>query len=112
MVAQRRILLQDAVNFRDMGGYRARDGHSVKWGQVFRSDNLSRLTDQDLMTLKPLNLKLVCDLRTKNEAKKSPDRLPDGGVEYLNLPVNHDQFDFQVGLKRTSGMMLRAMTAT
>jgi protein-tyrosine phosphatase len=52
------------------------------------------------MTVKSLNLKLVCDLRTENEAKKSPDRLPDSQVEYLNLPVNHDQFDFQVGLKK------------
>lgn len=100
MVAARRILLQGAVNFRDMGGYRADDGRSIKWGQVFRSDNLSRLTDEDLIRLKSLDLKLVCDLRTENEAKKSPDRLPDSQTEYLILPVSHDQFDFQVGLKK------------
>ena len=100
IIAQRRILLKGAVNFRDLGGYQASDGRSIKWGQVFRSDNLSRLTNEDLTIVKSLNLKLVCDLRTENEAKKSPDRLPDSQIEYVNLPVNHDQFDFQVGLKK------------
>lgn len=99
VVAERRIHLKGAVNFRDLGGYRTVDGRAVKWGQVFRSDNLSRLTDSDLEVLKTLHLRLVCDLRTENEARKSPDRLPDE-VEYLNLPVNHDSFDFQVGLKK------------
>ena len=100
ILAERRVPLQGAVNFRDLGGYRAEDGRSIKWGRIFRSDNLSRLTDRDIATLKSLNLKLVCDLRTENEAQKSPDRLPEGKIEYLNLPVNHDRFDFQVGLKK------------
>jgi protein-tyrosine phosphatase len=100
MVTERRVSLKGAVNFRDLGGYRSEDGRLIKWGQVFRSDNLSRLTDEDLTRVKSLNLRLVCDLRTENETKKSPDRLPDNEVGYLNLPVNHDSFDFQIGLKK------------
>jgi len=100
IIAERRVHMEGAVNFRDLGGYRTGDGRSVKWGRVFRSDNLSRLTAKDLIFLKTLNLRLVCDLRTKNETKTAPDRLPDGEIEYLNLPVDHDSFDFQVGLKK------------
>jgi len=47
MIAERRVSLDGTVNFRDIGGYKTRDGREVKWGKVFRSDGLSRLTEND-----------------------------------------------------------------
>lgn len=86
MTAERRLPLEGQVNFRDLGGYLTGDGRRVRWGQLFRSGDLSHLSDADLAYLNHLELKLVCDLRVDFEVKRSPDRLPDGVVR-LGLPV-------------------------
>ena len=43
----RRIPLDGAPNFRDLGGYPTVDGRRVRWGQVYRSGDLAQLTDTD-----------------------------------------------------------------
>jgi protein-tyrosine phosphatase len=70
------IPLEGAFNFRDFGGYNTTDGRMVKRGILFRSDELSRLSHKDREKLSALNLKTICDLRTPNERKAKPDRLP------------------------------------
>jgi len=94
IISDRRVPLEGSVNFRDLGGYETSDGRRVKWGQVFRSDNLGRLTDQDVSFVKRMGIRMVCDFRTPAEAKKLPDRLPqtDRG-RYLHLPIQHGEFD-------------------
>ncbi|MEV0845282.1 tyrosine-protein phosphatase [Streptomyces sp. NPDC049954] len=77
-LADRRIALQGAVNFRDAGGYRTADGHWVKMGEVYRSGALDQLTDADLRKLRRLGIKLDIDLRTDEERATAPDRLPAG----------------------------------
>ena len=86
VVAERRLPLVGQVNFRDLGGYVTNDGRRVRWGQLYRSGDLSRLTGADLVYLESLNLKLVCDLRVDFELERSPDRLP-GGAVWHGLPV-------------------------
>ena len=46
--ATRFVTLQGARNVRDLGGYETRDGRRVRWGNVFRSDELTNLTDADV----------------------------------------------------------------
>ncbi len=95
VVSERQVHLEGAVNCRDLGGYETTDGRRVRWGQVFRSDSLSRLTERDRVKVVHLGLRLVIDFRTPNEVKKSPDRLPqDDKMAYLNLPITHGEFDF------------------
>ncbi len=54
-------------NFRDLGGYAAADGRTVRWRRIFRSDAL-RLTDADVAILRDeVRLRLVIDLRTAFE---------------------------------------------
>jgi len=60
IVAERRVPLRGAVNFRDLGGYKTSDGRSIKWDRIFRSDNLARLTDKDQDLLRKIGIKLVC----------------------------------------------------
>ena len=86
----RGIALQGAVNFRDLGGYRAKDGRQVKWGKIYRSADVSKLTDEDLTTLSELNIKMFCDLRGPAEIEAAPDRLPTG-TEWINLPAGSEQ---------------------
>ena len=75
-VKQRHVALEGAQNFRDLGGYATDDGRHVRWGLLYRSDNLSELTDADLERLRALGLRLVCDFRSSEEKDEAPDRLP------------------------------------
>jgi protein-tyrosine phosphatase len=93
-ISERRVPLEGSVNFRDLGGYETVDGRRVKWGLMFRSDNLGRLTDRDVAFLQRMGIRLVCDFRTVAEAKKLPDQFPrDGRAKYLHLPIRHGEFD-------------------
>lgn len=83
----RLIGLEGQPNFRDLGGYRTADGRTVKWGQVFRSGELPRLSDDDVAKLEELGLVTVVDFLTEAEiADRGPDRLPDG-VKKVPLPM-------------------------
>lgn len=89
-----RLPLSGAVNFRDLGGHRTKDGRRVKQGLVFRSDHLSRLTLEDQEMLRQLRIKVVCDLRTVQEQQRHPDLLPrDGSIRLLLLPIQAGNFD-------------------
>ncbi|MCJ7772705.1 MAG: tyrosine-protein phosphatase [Desulfobacterales bacterium] len=94
LIAERRVPLEGSVNFRDLGGYKVSDGRQIKWGKMYRSDNLARLSDMDQTKLKNMGIKLVCDFRTDAEIKKAPDKFPGkGSAKYLHLPVIHGEFD-------------------
>jgi protein-tyrosine phosphatase len=94
ITAERRLPLEGAVNFRDLGGYRTRDGARIRWGQLFRSDSLARLTKADLTYLQRLNLRLVCDLRTASEVKRSPNLFPDSeSVAHVHLAMQQGRLD-------------------
>ncbi|WP_328954219.1 tyrosine-protein phosphatase [Kitasatospora purpeofusca] len=80
VVADRSLHLASAPNFRDAGGYRTADGQWVRTGVVYRSGDLSKLTDQDLAKLRRLGIRTVFDLRTPAEQKTAPDRLPAGAT--------------------------------
>lgn len=100
-VAERRVKLDGAVNFRDLGGYQTADGRRVKWGRVFRSDGLSRLSDNDLALMEKMGIRRVFDFRTDSECADAPDRLPgNGAVRHIHLPVTHGKFDFVEAVKR------------
>jgi protein-tyrosine phosphatase len=69
---QRVIKLKGSQNTRDIGGYETDIGQRVRWGKVFRSDNLSRLMPEDFQRLESMGLKTVIDLRTTREVEKAP----------------------------------------
>jgi protein-tyrosine phosphatase len=71
----RRIGLEGAVNFRDIGGYPAIAGRRVRWRRVFRSDSLSKLTDDDHAQLAALGVRTLVDFRLASERRELPNRL-------------------------------------
>jgi protein-tyrosine phosphatase len=94
IISERRVQLEGGVNFRDLGGYRTVDGRRIKWGRIFRSDHLGRLTDRDVLFLQKMEIRLVCDFRTPAEINKLPDRYPQGHqAKTLHLPVQHGESD-------------------
>src|SRR5882724_6932328 len=44
----RHLNLAGASNFRDLGGYPTKDGRTLRWRQIFRSNHLGHLTDDDV----------------------------------------------------------------
>ncbi len=85
-------------NFRDFGGYRARDGLSLKKGMLFRSACLSGASDDDLKRLSSLGIKTVCDLRTRKERADRPDCIPlNPDMKLLHIPIkvkSHNESGF------------------
>ena len=63
----RHLNLAGASNFRDLGGYPARDGRTVRWRQIFRSNHLGHLTADDVAVLRGLGLKSAFDFRGTEE---------------------------------------------
>ncbi|MGP0061261.1 MAG: tyrosine-protein phosphatase [Beijerinckiaceae bacterium] len=77
---QRRLALQGAVNFRDLGGYRVGAGLQTRWGKLWRSDSLADLTEADFRLLEPLGLSTLIDFRLPIERERKPNRLPPGAA--------------------------------
>jgi protein-tyrosine phosphatase len=94
IVGERRPVVEGCPNLRDLGGYETTDGRQVKWGRIFRSSNLGRLTEKGLRQIKQLGINLVCDFRTEAEARKLPNRFPDSeAVGYVRLSIQHGEFE-------------------
>lgn len=92
-IYKRLLPLEGSNNFRDIGGYKTRDGKTVKWGLVFRSDSLDELTDSDLEALTAKNLKTVIDFRSDKERAKKPDQIPETVSKTLHLQVGATSVD-------------------
>lgn len=75
---ERLIALDGCHNFRSVAGWRARDGRTVAYGKLYRSDGLDQLSSNDQTTLAGLGLRHVFDLRASGEIARSPSRWPAG----------------------------------
>jgi protein-tyrosine phosphatase len=87
IASNRRLDLEGALNFRDLGGYTTPHGTTAS-GKVFRSDALSTLTEQDIARLLDLGLSTVVDLRDPSELEASPGVFANHArVRYRHNPV-------------------------
>ena len=88
MPKQRRLYFSGVKNFRDLGGYKTKDERSVRWGLLYRSDGLHKLTDADLPRFLSLDLDRVIDFRSDYEREMEPDRLPgDANIRLVDIPI-------------------------
>ncbi|MEZ2737600.1 tyrosine-protein phosphatase [Aneurinibacillus aneurinilyticus] len=82
-------------NFRDIGGVKTLNGRKMKTGVLFRSDELSRLSHQDLEKISQLNIKSICDLRTSREQKSKPSRIGvEQGIKIINISIHDKSQEF------------------
>jgi protein-tyrosine phosphatase len=92
IVSSRSLLMDSVQNFRDMGGYfSGRSRRSTRWGKVYRSSEISRLSERDSLRLNKLNIKTIIDLRTDREVAASPTVY--SGAKVVRLPVSADMED-------------------
>ena len=106
--------LKTVANWRDFGGYPAREGKHLRKGRIYRSGDLDRVSRADLHVLQALPLKTIVDLRTPSERRAGSGRLR--GVQELALPFDIDStararvkpFLFQ---KNAEGEIIAAMNS-
>lgn len=87
-IAPRQLPIKGQPNFRDLGGYKTKEGRYIKWGLVFRSGKCNSLTSADISYLATTNLKTVIDLRSNEERSSEPDKLPNTVVSQKHLPID------------------------
>ena len=81
----RHVSLAGASNFRDLGGYPASDGRIVRWRQIFRSNHLGRLTEDDIAMVRSLGVRSAFDFRGMEERNEALCGIADIAVH--SLPV-------------------------
>ena len=86
-VFERHIVLEGAVNFRDLGGYRTSAGRSVRWRSLFRADGLSNLTRPDRAIVRQLGIATVVDLRSRAEVDGGRFPVEEIPVGFHHLPL-------------------------
>jgi protein-tyrosine phosphatase len=84
-VPARHLSLAGASNFRDLGGYPARDGRTVRWRQIFRSNHLGHVTETDIEILRGLGVKSAFDFRGTEERAEAICGLSEIAVH--SLPI-------------------------
>ncbi|MFE3328490.1 tyrosine-protein phosphatase [Streptomyces sp. NPDC059176] len=90
---KRHVNFRRLHNFRDLGGYRAADGRSVRWGVLYRADSLAKLADEDWDRFVALGIRTVIDLRYPWEIERR-GRIPQAErFTYANLSIEHRPYD-------------------
>lgn len=86
---------ENLYNFRDIGGFKTKDGCHVKTGILFRSDELSRLSQKDVESFHQINIKSICDLRTLQEQQSKVSRIQTGKeIQLLNVSIHDKSREF------------------
>jgi len=89
----RTINFSTVFNFRDLGGLTGLDGRMVRYGRLYRSDSLHRLSEEEGAKLAALGVRTVLDLRRPIEIVRD-GRVPDlPGLTYFNLHPIHREWN-------------------
>ena len=72
-------------NLRDLGGYTNNRNLTTRWGKIYRSGKLSRLSEWDSIRLNNLGIKTIIDLRGTDEIQKSPILYKK--IKVVNIPI-------------------------
>lgn len=73
MTPARVLPLVGGCNFRDCGGYETTDGARVRWGRLYRSGLMARLSTAAAAQVQALGVRAVCDLRRTTERALHPN---------------------------------------
>ena len=78
-------------NFRDLGGIPAADGKKIRYGMLYRSGHLCKISQRKAEYLRDKKgIGTVVDLRSPSELAEQQDVIADG-VRYIHLPPLNDE---------------------
>jgi protein-tyrosine phosphatase len=83
--AQRKLPLDGASNFRDLGGYLGQNQRPLRWRRLFRSDHLGNLSAADRATLARLGVARSFDFRGVQERAAAAYDVP--GLRQHSLAI-------------------------
>lgn len=91
-VATRNLNIAGIQNFRDLGGYRVRNGmKSVRWGMLYRSADIDNMDDNAIRELHSIGIKTIIDLRDKREVT---DRSRvEKNFHVIHLPIKENMIE-------------------
>ncbi len=90
--AQQYLPVDGIVNARDLGGYPAAGGKTVRHGLLLRSASLAEAKEKDLSYLSGIPVGTVVDFRMDFELRGKEDKMIPG-ARYVRLPVNSSGID-------------------
>ncbi len=87
-IGARSIQMDSVQNLRDIGGYTHKRGKRVtQWGKIYRSGELTSLSDKDIIRINNLKIKTIIDLRGEDEKSLAPNKYPNVKVIPIPIPV-------------------------
>jgi protein-tyrosine phosphatase len=91
-IVERVVPFSTVFNFRDLGGYPAAGGRTVRLGRLYRSDGLFRLTEDEFATFAALEVRTVLDLRRPDELTADGRIAEALGLDYHNVNFHADMW--------------------
>src|SRR5215831_9538591 len=82
--------LASIPNFRDIGGYHTRDGRIVRYGRLYRSGYLGKLSPGDRDRLDAAGIRSVIDLRSQRDIAREGGVILPAGARSIHLNVAGD----------------------
>ncbi len=95
-------------NFRELGGYKTKDGRTVRKRMLFRSGALGSMNAQEIEALEKLGLKSILDFRSRLEEAAFPDPPVEGATNYhISALRDNDGNDVDYSAKMMFYMALK-----
>jgi len=96
IVSSRSVPMDSIPNFRDIGGYLSSQGQKTRWGMIYRSGEISRMSEWDIQRLDKLKIRTIIDLRSENEASASPIRYTKAQVVAVPIALELDHMTHRI----------------
>ncbi len=89
MISCRRLPLKGLDNARDLGGFITEEGKVTKYNTYIRCEEMSRVTNDDILFLKEYGINSCIDLRSNAQIKKYPSPIQEvKGIQYYTIDAD------------------------